>query len=81
MAQLTWLITATTSGLGVALFEHLVSRGGRIIATGRGAERRLAHLKSDNVAVLDLDVTSSQSTIGAQVKKPWDIWGGIDVNE
>ncbi|PKS06123.1 hypothetical protein jhhlp_007440 [Lomentospora prolificans] len=63
MAQLTWLITATTSGLGVALFEHLVSRGGRIIATGRGAERRLAHLKSDNVAVLDLDVTSSQSTI------------------
>jgi len=79
MPQLTWLITATTSGLGESLLNHLITRGDRVIATGRDAERRLAYLKSDSVALLDLDVTSGIAVIEAQIRKAWDIWGGIDV--
>ncbi|VUC36837.1 unnamed protein product [Clonostachys rosea] len=79
MPQLIWLVTATTSGLGAALVQHLASRGERVIATGRKAEERLAHLKSENVAVLDLDVTASRDQIDAQIAKAWQVWGRIDI--
>ncbi|KAM0430445.1 hypothetical protein ACHAPT_005792 [Fusarium lateritium] len=79
MTQLIWLVTATTSGLGTALVEHLVARGDKVIATGRRATERLSHLKSDNVALIDLDVTAPRTEIDAQVKKAWEIWGHVDV--
>ncbi|KAF5008645.1 hypothetical protein FDECE_5090 [Fusarium decemcellulare] len=79
MSQLIWLITATTSGLGSALVENVVARGDKVIATGRRAAERLSHLKSDNVEVIDLDVTSTRAEIDTQVKKAWDVWGRIDI--
>ncbi|KAF7554058.1 hypothetical protein G7Z17_g3154 [Cylindrodendrum hubeiense] len=79
MTQLIWLVTATTSGLGAALVEELVARGDKVIATGRAAVTRLGHLKSDNVAVINLDVTAPRSEIDAQVKEAWEVWGRIDV--
>jgi NADP-dependent 3-hydroxy acid dehydrogenase YdfG len=69
MAPLIWLVTGTTSGIGAAL----------VIASGRRVEQRLAHLKSDNVAFLELDITANAAEIDVAVKKAWDIFGHIDV--
>ncbi|KAM0544802.1 hypothetical protein ACHAPJ_011630 [Fusarium lateritium] len=79
MPQLVWLVTATTSGLGAALVKNLVARGDRVIATGRGATERLTELQSENVFLLDLDVTAPRAQIDEQVKKAWEVWGHVDV--
>ena len=79
MAPLVWLVTGSTSGIGAALVQGIAGRGDKVIATGRGAEQRLAHLKSDNIAVLDLDVTASKSDIDEQISKAVTLHGRIDV--
>ncbi|KAF4336112.1 3-oxoacyl-(acyl-carrier-) reductase [Fusarium beomiforme] len=79
MPQQVWLVTATTSGLGAAVVQNIAARGDRVIATGRGATDRLKHLQSDDVYLLDLDVTALRAEIDAQIKKAWDVWGHVDV--
>lgn len=79
MAPLVWLVTGTTSGIGGALIQHIVERGDKVIATGRKAEQRLGHLKSDSLAVLELDVCAGHQHIQEQVKKAWEIFERIDV--
>ncbi|GKU05581.1 unnamed protein product [Fusarium langsethiae] len=79
MPQLIWLVTATTSGLGAAVVHNLTKRGERVIATGRGVTERLKHLQSDDVFLLDLDVTAPRAEIAEQIKKAWNVWGRIDV--
>jgi len=79
MAPLVWLVTGATSGIGAALVQHIVSRGDKVIASGRQVERRLSHLKSDNFALLELDIASGSSEIKLQVQKAWDIFGHIDI--
>ncbi|KAH0542441.1 hypothetical protein FGG08_003196 [Glutinoglossum americanum] len=79
MAPLVWLVTGTTSGIGAALVDHIIARGDRVIASGRKAEQRLGHLKSDNIAVLELDIAAGRAEIDTQVKKAWNIFGHIDV--
>ncbi|KAL5353620.1 hypothetical protein ACLOAV_001657 [Pseudogymnoascus australis] len=79
MAPLIWLVTGSTSGIGAALVEKIVARGDKVIASGRNVEQRLGHLKSDNFAVLELDITAAQSKINMKVKQAWDIFGHIDV--
>ncbi|KAB5559599.1 hypothetical protein GE09DRAFT_61442 [Coniochaeta sp. 2T2.1] len=74
-----WLVTGTTSGIGAALVKHIVERGDKVIATGRKAEERLGHLKSDNLAVLELDICADRHHIEEQIKKAWEIFGHIDV--
>jgi NAD(P)-dependent dehydrogenase (short-subunit alcohol dehydrogenase family) len=60
MAPKVWLVTGATSGLGRALVSKIREVGDKVIATGRQAEQRLAELNSDDVAVLDLDVSASR---------------------
>jgi NADP-dependent 3-hydroxy acid dehydrogenase YdfG len=79
MAPLIWLVTGTTSGIGAALVEHIVSRGDKVIASGRRVEQRLAHLKSDKVALLELDIAANPAEIDTAVKKAWGVFGHIDV--
>lgn len=79
MAPLVWLVTGCTGGLGYAFIESIAARGDMVVATGRNAEKRIAHLKSDNVAVLDLDLLASRSEIDRQIKKAVDIFGRLDV--
>ncbi|KAK3297136.1 uncharacterized protein B0H64DRAFT_391429 [Chaetomium fimeti] len=79
MAPLIWLITGATSGLGEALVSRALAAGDAVVATGRQAEERLAHLKSDKVAVVDLDVSASRERIETQVKKAWECFGRIDI--
>jgi len=79
MAPLVWLVTGATSGLGKTLISHIVSRGDKVVATGRHAEQRIADLKSDSVAIINLDVSAGRDIIDAQVKKAWESFGRIDV--
>jgi NADP-dependent 3-hydroxy acid dehydrogenase YdfG len=79
MAPLVWLVTGTTSGIGACLIEEIVSRGDKVIATGRNAEQRLSHIQNANIAVLDLDISAGWMAIEAQVMKAWSVFGHIDV--
>jgi NAD(P)-dependent dehydrogenase (short-subunit alcohol dehydrogenase family) len=80
MAPLTWFITGCSSGFGELLVRQLRAAGDNVIATGRSAETRLAHLKDTGAAIIDLDVTAPVAEIQAKVDEAWNIYpGGIDV--
>lgn len=79
MAPLIWLVTGSTSGIGAALVQNIVTRGDKVIASGRKVEERLGHLKSDNIALLELDIAAEAADIEARIKKAWAVFGHIDV--
>ncbi|KAF9768993.1 hypothetical protein IL306_013658 [Fusarium sp. DS 682] len=79
MAPLVWLVTGTTSGIGAALVNEIVARGDKVIASGRKANQRLSHLESDNVAILELDITAPWNEIQANINEAWEIFGHIDL--
>ncbi|KAK3317812.1 hypothetical protein B0T19DRAFT_298572 [Cercophora scortea] len=79
MAPLVWLVTGTTSGIGRALIEQIVSRGDKVIASGRQVEERLGALKSDSLALLELDMTAGPAVMSDKVKEAWSIFGHIDI--
>jgi NADP-dependent 3-hydroxy acid dehydrogenase YdfG len=79
MKQLTWLVTGCSSGFGEAYVHEILARGDRVIATGRLALERLKHLEGTGAAIMDLDVTASQSELDLKVKEAIDIYYGIDV--
>jgi NAD(P)-dependent dehydrogenase (short-subunit alcohol dehydrogenase family) len=56
-----------------------IARGDKVIATGRNAATKLAHLKDTGAAILDLDVTIPESEIFAKIKEAHQIYGRIDV--
>ncbi|KAL7935926.1 hypothetical protein V8C35DRAFT_264402 [Trichoderma chlorosporum] len=81
MAPLVFLVTGSTSGIGAALVDHILSRGDKVIATGRKIEERIGHLKSksDNIALLELEVTAPIEDLRTKVETAWNIFGHIDV--
>ena len=79
MEQLTWLVTGCSSGFGEAFVHEILARGDRVIATGRNASERLKHLEGIGAAILDLDVTASQSELDSKVQEAIGIYYGIDV--
>lgn len=80
MAPTTWLITGCSSGFGAEFVRQLTAQGDNVIATGRNAETKLAHLKETGAKILDLDVISSEDVIASKMAEAWDLFpGGIDV--
>ncbi len=79
MGQLTWLVTGCSSGFGEHFVHSILSRGDRVIASGRQASSRLQHLKAVGAAVLDLDVSISQAGLDQKVAEALNIYGAIDV--
>ncbi|KAI1055373.1 hypothetical protein LB506_011340 [Fusarium annulatum] len=79
MAPLVWLVTGTTSGIGAALVNEIVARGDKVIASGRKANQKLGHLKSDNLAILELDITAPWTMVQATMNEAWAIFGHIDI--
>jgi len=79
MAPLVWLVTGATSGIGAAIVNEIVARGDKVIASGRKIEERLGHLKSDNFALLELNITAGQADLAARIKEAWGIFGHVDV--
>ena len=79
MKQLTWLVTECSSGFGEVFVHEILMRGDRVIATGKNASGRLAHLKQLGAAVLDLDVTASQAELNFKLQEAIEMYYGIDV--
>ena len=76
----TWFVTGCSSGFGSEFVRQLRAAGDNVIATGRNAETKLAHLRDTGASILELDVTAPPSVINAKLKEAWDIYpGGIDV--
>jgi NADP-dependent 3-hydroxy acid dehydrogenase YdfG len=79
-APQTWLITGCSSGFGELFVHQLRASGDNVIATGRNAKTKLAHLKDTGASILDLDVTNPAAEIEAKMNEAWDVYpGGIDV--
>ncbi|KAL8761723.1 MAG: hypothetical protein Q9184_002198, partial [Pyrenodesmia sp. 2 TL-2023] len=79
MTVLTWLVTGCSTGFGESFVHGILARGDNVIATGRKADQRLAHLKNTGAAILDLDMSASESDIQAKAREALSIYGGIDV--
>ncbi|KAI1125034.1 hypothetical protein F5Y10DRAFT_14849 [Nemania abortiva] len=76
----TWLVTGCSSGFGELFVRQLCELGDNVIATGRNAKTKLAHLESTGAMIVDLDVSSPASEIEAKMSEVWDLYpGGIDV--
>ncbi|KAJ7800508.1 hypothetical protein B0H14DRAFT_1688915 [Mycena olivaceomarginata] len=76
----TWLITGCSSGFGQAFVRQLRAAGDNVIATGRNASTKLAHLQDTGAKIFDLDVTSPASELETKIKEAWDLFpGGINV--
>lgn len=80
MAPQTWLITGCSSGFGAEFVHQLRARGDNVIATGRNAETKLAHLKGTGASIIELDVTAPEDVIATKMEEAWGVYpGGIDV--
>ncbi|KAH7313618.1 hypothetical protein B0I35DRAFT_480295 [Stachybotrys elegans] len=78
MAPLVWLVTGASAGIGAALVGEIVRRGDKVIAANRQVEQ-MADRASENVSLLELDLTSGPKLIASKVKEAWGIFGHIDV--
>ena len=78
MAPLVWLVTGASAGIGAALVAEAVRRGDTVIATNRQVEQ-MAERASENISLLELDVTSGPKVIASKVEEAWKIFGHIDV--
>lgn len=78
MAPLVWLVTGASAGIGAALVEEIVRRGDKVIAANRQVSQ-MADRASENVSLLELDMTSGSKVIASKVKEAWQIFGHIDV--
>ncbi|PVH95980.1 NAD(P)-binding protein [Periconia macrospinosa] len=78
MPQLTWFVTGCSSGIGKSLSAALIARGERVVATARNLQD-IAHLQSESVLPLQLDVTSSPETLRMVVDEAINHFGGVDV--
>lgn len=78
MPQLTWLVTGCSAGFGEIFVSAIAARGDRVIATARNASD-ISHLKSADVAILDLDQTANQDGIDKKMRTALEAFGGIDV--
>ena len=79
MPQLVWLVTGTASGFGEKLVYAILDRGDKVIATARNASNRLQAQKDAGAAILDLDVTASETELNAKVREALKFYGKIDV--
>ncbi|RWA10994.1 hypothetical protein EKO27_g4132 [Xylaria grammica] len=76
----TWLITGCSSGFGELFVRQVRAPGDNVTATGRNAEKKLAHLADTGASILDLDVAAPASEINAKVTEAWNLYpNDIDV--
>ncbi|KDQ56791.1 hypothetical protein JAAARDRAFT_59038 [Jaapia argillacea MUCL 33604] len=87
---LVWFITGTSSGFGNRLVHTVLGRGDKVIATTRSlatlpildsipSPQRLHLPKSDDLHVVELDITEGEESIKAKVGEAVKVWGRIDV--
>jgi NAD(P)-dependent dehydrogenase (short-subunit alcohol dehydrogenase family) len=76
--MLVWFVTGCSSGFGEQFVHGILSRGDKVIATGRNLEK-LKHLEQAGADILQLDVTDNQKSIFDTMAKAISIYGKIDV--
>jgi len=80
-----WLITGATSGFGKRIAYSSLSRGDRVIATGRTKEKieqLISGVKPElveNLRTVLLDVTEGEEALKVKIDEAAKFWGGIDV--
>ncbi len=76
-----WFVTGSNSGIGLGIARSALAGGDRVVATGRNMEKlraAFAHVSSDNLELIPLDVTEAtqaRSAVEDAVKR----YGRIDV--
>ncbi|KAJ7204668.1 hypothetical protein GGX14DRAFT_459282 [Mycena pura] len=80
MSSRVWLITGASSGFGQSLVSSVLARGDRVIATSRSLEP-IRHLEgtSENLRLLQLDVTAGEELLRRRMKDAVAAWGRLDV--
>jgi NAD(P)-dependent dehydrogenase (short-subunit alcohol dehydrogenase family) len=80
MPETTWFITGASSGLGYALAEHVLQKGGRVVMGARtvGPMNELASRYPDRGLAVELDVTKPDQRASA-VQRCEDRFGSLDV--
>ena len=73
-----WLITGCSTGFGLELAKQAIERGYRTVMTARDLAKLPSDMASDQVLVLQLDVTQPDQ-VAAAVKAAEARFGGIDV--
>lgn len=76
--QRVWLITGCSSGFGWELCREALSRGDRVIATSRNAQK-LADLKHLGASTVELDVCQPDEIVNRIVAKAVEEHGRIDI--
>ena len=79
MPHLTWLVTGCASGFGEQFVHSILARGDRVIATGRNADQRLAHMKGTDAVILEIDMSAPEAELQTKAQEALQIYGGIDV--
>ncbi|KAJ7124628.1 hypothetical protein C8R43DRAFT_1031057 [Mycena crocata] len=74
-----WLITGSSGGFGSCLVNSVLARGDRIIATARSLGKMQDLPKTDNIRLLELDITAGEKAIKVIIAKAVAFWGRIDV--
>lgn len=77
MVAPVWLITGCTAGFGAEFAMNLLSRGCKVIATGRKIEA-LGHLKELGAHIMSLDVTAHESVLKEKAIEAMRFEGRID---
>jgi NAD(P)-dependent dehydrogenase (short-subunit alcohol dehydrogenase family) len=73
-----WFITGCSTGFGMELAKQAIERGYRTVVTARDLAKLPGDVASDQVLVLQLDVTQPEQ-VAAAVKAAESRFGGIDV--
>ncbi|KAJ5579970.1 uncharacterized protein N7459_005955 [Penicillium hispanicum] len=73
-----WLITGTSSGLGMEFVKAVLDRGDKVIATARNVDR-IAHFKDLGATTMQLDVTAPQDELDRKAQEAIATYGKIDV--
>ncbi|KIV78397.1 hypothetical protein PV11_10119 [Exophiala sideris] len=77
-----WLITGSSSGLGLALTRYALSQGHKVIATSRTPSKTpdlVSEVEQQGSKWLALDNTQSNQDIKATIERAEALFGGIDV--
>ncbi|KAI0821040.1 hypothetical protein BC629DRAFT_419461 [Irpex lacteus] len=79
MAQRIWVITGTSSGLGLAIAKHALSEGDKVIATVRSLAKFPAALKEAGAHPLVLDLNDTDANIRAAAEAAIKVYGRVDI--
>ncbi|KAJ6557644.1 hypothetical protein B0H19DRAFT_1210449 [Mycena capillaripes] len=74
-----WVITGSSGGFGTCLVKSVLARGDRVVATARSLDKLADLPKSDNLRLLQLDITAGEEKIRAVVAAAVGFWGHVDV--